>query len=319
MLALDGSVSPYLPTKQILAAIEQSVDRELDSVTLVRMLRERLALLHGIDPQRIALFPHDRHRFATVAAFTGHLSWTTYSPGVSSLGIDGVAADVVEIERNERFRIEADQIGATPPDSVALVMTPNDPTGNALSVTTAAQLGRRCRLLVLDERSAEMQRRSMIPLVEEFETIVLFRSFSDWAGLGRHAPGYAIASKRIAAAIDRPDELDACGLQAALAAVSNAAELDAIAYRIRLERLRLFRMLRKLNFLMPLPSDAGYVLARVMRGDRETVEAALAERDISVFAPPQPQLLDTLRFTAISPAATRKLQAALVEVSRLVD
>jgi hypothetical protein len=56
-----------------------------------------------------------------------------------------------------------------------------------------------------------------------------------------------------------------------------------------------------------------------MRGDRETVEAALAERDISVFAPPQPQLLDTLRFTAISPAATRKLQAALVEVSRLVD
>ncbi len=130
-------------------------------------------------------------------------------------------------------------------------MTPNDPTGNAIGVTTAAQLGRQCRLLVLDERSAEMQRRSMIPLVEEFDSIVLLRSFADWAGLGATAPGYAISTSRIAGAIDRSDELGTSGLQAALAAVSNASKLDAIAHRVRIERLRLYRMLRKLNFLTP--------------------------------------------------------------------
>jgi histidinol-phosphate/aromatic aminotransferase/cobyric acid decarboxylase-like protein len=94
--------------------------------------------------------------------------------------------------------------------------------------------------------------------------------------------------------------------------------LDAIAHRVRLERLRLYRMLRKLNFLSPFPSDAGYVLAEVTRGDRDEIALALSERGISVYAPPQHMLARTLRFSAISPAATRQLQTALVDISRTV-
>ena len=77
-------------------------------------------------------------------------------------------------------------------------------------------------------------------------------------------------------------------------------------------------MLRKLNFLTPLPSDAGYVLALVIRGERDTIAHALAERGIAVFAPPQERLRQTFRFTAISPAATRELQDALIDTSRTV-
>ena len=318
MLALDGSVSPYLPTKEILAAIETAAEAALAPGMLARLLRDRLALLHGISPERIALFPHDERRFERLAAICPAAPWVVYPPGSASLGTlpDSIATFV--IERSCRFRIETDQIAATPPGSISLVMTPNDPTGNAISVTTAAQLGRRANLLILDERSAEMQRRSMIPLVEEFDSIVLLRSFSDWAGLGAGAPGYAIAAKRIASAIDRSDDLEAPGLHAALAAVSNAAKLDAIAHRVRLERLRLYRMLRKLNLLAPFPSDAGYVLARVTRGDRDAIAQALAEREIAVYASSQPRLRETFRFSAVSPAATRELQAALVDISRSV-
>jgi histidinol-phosphate/aromatic aminotransferase/cobyric acid decarboxylase-like protein len=82
--------------------------------------------------------------------------------------------------------------------------------------------------------------------------------------------------------------------------------------------MRLFRMLRKLNFLAPYPSDAGYVLAAVTRGERDAVAQALAEREIAVFSPQHPRLNDTLRFAAVSPIATRQLQCALVEISRIV-
>ena len=222
MLALDGSVSPYLPTKEILLAIESAATVEHCPVTLARMLRERLALLHGVNPSRIAVFPQDDCRFERLAGLQPAAPWVIYPPVMPAMGIQALSAESIEVERGTRFRIEADQITDTPPGSLALVMTPNDPTGNAIGVTTAAQLGRRSSLLVLDERSAEMQRRSMIPLVEEFDSIVLMRSFSDWAGLGAPAPGYAITTTRIAAAIDRTDELEAPGLQAALAAVSNA-------------------------------------------------------------------------------------------------
>jgi histidinol-phosphate/aromatic aminotransferase/cobyric acid decarboxylase-like protein len=316
VLALDGSVSPYLPTKEILAAIENDAELEHSPATLARMLRERLSLLLSVSPDRIALYPQNERRLERLAALRPGAPWVVYPPVSTALGVETLLADTFQVERSHRFRIETDQIAATPRDSTALVMTPNDPTGNALSVTSAAQLGRRCGLLVLDERSAEMQRRSMIPLVEEFDSIVLLRSFSDWAGLGANAPGYAITTQRIAAAIDRSDELEPCGLRAALAAVSSASQLDAIAYRVRLERMRLYRMLRKLNFVAPLPSDAGFVLAEVTRGERDEIARALADREIAVYAPQQDRLKHTLRFSAISPAATKSLQCALIDISR---
>lgn len=312
MLVLDGSVSPYLPTKEILAAMCGCPERDLPADRLISMLRERLAMLHDVSSERIALFPHDEHRFEPLLERQRDVPWVTYSPGGHSLG----SPASLSIERDRRYRIDTAQIEATPRGSVALVMTPNDPTGNAIGVTTAAQLGRRCSLLILDERSAEMQRRSMIPLVEEFDSIVLARSFADWAGLGTDAPGYAITTKRIAKTLDRSGDLANAGLHAALAAVSNAAQLDAIAHRVRLERMRLYRMLRKLNFLAPFPSDSGYVLAQVTRGDRDTIAAALQEREIAVFAPADDRLRETLRFSAISPVATRALQDALVDISR---
>jgi histidinol-phosphate aminotransferase len=316
MLALDGSRSPYLPTRDILAALEQPLSPELAAFDLARMLRERLALLHGVSVDRIALFPDDSSRFDRLLTIAPLRPVTIFTPTTLDGGPLEHASAVIEIERSARFRIDAEQIEAVPPESIALAMTPNDPTGNAIGTTTTAQLAHRAELLILEERSAEIQRRSMIPLVEEFDSIVLVRSFADWAGLAHNAPAYAITTNRIAAAIDRSSELCPRGLNGALAAASNAQMLDAIAYRVRLERMRLYRMVRKLNFLRPFPSDGSYVLAEVTRGDRDTIAAALEVRGISVFCPQAPRLKQTLRFSAISPLATRRLQGALVEISR---
>lgn len=318
MLALDGSRSPYLPTRAILAALESLVAPELGAVDLARMLRDRLALLHGVNPDRIALFPDDATRFDRLLTLHEKRPVVIYGPTALDCSSFARAEEIVAIERGQRLRIEAEQIEQTPKGSIALVTTPNDPTGNAIGLTTAAQLARRAALLILDERSAEMQRRSMIPLVEEFDSIVLVRSFADWAGLAQNAPAYAIGTNRVAASIDRSAELSTSGLNGALAAVSSAQMLDAIAHRVRLERLRLYRMLRKLNFLQPYPSDAGYVLAEVTRGDRDQIAAALAHREIAVFSPRQPRLDRTLRFSAISPAATKQLQTALIDISQTV-
>jgi histidinol-phosphate aminotransferase len=317
MLVLDGSRSPYLPTGEILAAMAQSVSPDCSPVDLARNLRERLALLHGVTVDRIALFPDDSTRFDRLIGLFPDRPVSLFSPSDYDRAALADAA-VVEIERSARFRIESEQIEAMPPAAIALVMTPNDPTGNATGVTTAAQLARRAALLILDERSAEMQRRSMIPLAEEFDSIVLVRSFADWAGLAHTAPAYAITTNRIAAAIDRSPELCARGLNGALAAVSNAQMLDAIAHRVRLERMRLYRMLRKLNFLRPFPSDGPYVLAEVTRGDRDAIADALVDCGIVVFCPQAARLERTLRFSALSPVATRQLQAALVEISRIL-
>ena len=122
MLALDGSVSPYLPTKEILAAIETAVEAALTPAILARMLRDRLALLHGISPERIALFPHDERRFERLAAICPNAPWVAYPPGSASLGTFPGSMETFEIERSYRFRIETEQIAATPPGSISMVM-----------------------------------------------------------------------------------------------------------------------------------------------------------------------------------------------------
>lgn len=314
MLALDGSVSPYLPAPEVLEVIRETPAR--DPTELAMRLRARLAFLHGVPPDRIALFPNDRTRLDRPLALRPGSPLVIYAPTQFEPPSHSTGTEIVQVDRTSRFGIEAPQVEATAPGAVSFVTTPNDPTGNAIGLTTVAQLAKRSSLLLLDERSAEMQHRSMIPLVSEFDSIVLLRSFDDWAGLRNTAPGYAITTAAIAAVVDRSEDLTASGIHAALAAVSHASLLDAIANRVRLERLRLYRMLRKLNFLCPLPSTAGYVLAEVTRGERDTIAAALRARNITVFAPPQHRLRSHLRFAAISPATTRLLQLALLEIAR---
>lgn len=318
LLILDGSHSPYLPPREILEAFAAGPLLEWSPTELATMLRQRLALVHGVTASRIALFPGDDRRLDWVLRIRPDRPLVWYPPSDFDCTEIDHTGSVIEIERTTHFRIEAKQIEATPTGATALITTPNDPTGNALGLTTAASLARRTGLLILDERSAEMQRRSMIPLVEEFDSIVLLRSFADWAGLGETAPAYAITTPAIGSLIDRSDEINEAGLRGALVAVRNAAKLDAIAHRVRLERMRLFRMLRKLNFLAPYPSDAGYVLASVTRGDRDQIARQLLASGISVHIPQDPRLAHTLRFAAISPIATQRLQHALVEISRTI-
>jgi len=318
VLVLDGSLSPYLPPRELLNAPADELLADRGVPELARMLRERLAHLHAIAPSRIALFPDHPAGLRRLAESRAGSPIVEYGPTLSEWSNLPPLSEAIVIERSDRFRIERAQIEATPPGSMALVMTPNDPTGNAIGLTTAAQLAHRAGRLILDERSAEMQRRSMIPLVEEFDSIVLLRSFRAWAGLDHEALSYAISTDQIVSSVDASEELSVPGLLAALAAVRHANKLDAIAHRVRLERLRLYRMLRKLNFLVPFPSDAGYVLAAVTRGDRDTIAEALRERGIAAFAPQHPRLAHTLRFAAVSPAATTRLQHALVDINRTV-
>lgn len=56
MLALDGSVSPYLPTREILDALVGTPQPVRSVSDLAWSLRTRLALLQGVSVDRIALF-----------------------------------------------------------------------------------------------------------------------------------------------------------------------------------------------------------------------------------------------------------------------
>ena len=228
--------------------------------------------------------------------------------------------DVIDLQRDARFGLALDleTLAELPGGAAALVGSPNDPTGTLLGTQDAVRLTRACDLVVVDERHVEYSGRTLVPLVREFDNLVVLRSFETWAGLSGLPFAYAVAPPRLIRGLERYRRPDGVATGAVLAA---GATLDDLAYvratveRVRQERARLYRTLRKLNMVRPYPSWANFLLARVERGDAEEYARELAGRGVLVHRPPHPELGPYLRLSATRPDHTDALKRALIEIA----
>jgi histidinol-phosphate aminotransferase len=107
-------------------------------------------------------------------------------------------------------------------------------------------------------------------------------------------------------------------LAAAHASLDDLRGLQQSVIRIKDEKARLYRMLRKMNMVRPMPSWANFIMVRVERGDSSLYPDELLRRDISVHIPDAPELAGYLRVSAASHDATAALRTALIEIGQLV-
>ena len=226
------------------------------------------------------------------------------------------------LPRSSRFTLDLDREGlpAFPPNALSIIQNPNDPTGTPVTVQEAVRLIRRSQLLVVDERHIGYGARSLMPLVREFDRIAILRTFETWAGLNALPVAYAVASP---ATIERIRTMQlvpvaAALLMAAHATLDDLRTVESTVIRVRDEKARLFRMLRKLNMLQPLPSWSNFILTQVERGDSSTIRSELLVRGIIVDVPLQDGLESTLRITATNHEATAALRASLIEIAPLL-
>jgi len=199
---------------------------------------------------------------------------------------------------------------------VAIVDSPSDPLGTLFSTADAVRISRACGLLIVDERYAEFAGHSLVPLALEFDNIVVIRSFEAWAGLQDVHCSWAIASSRT---IDRfalaSSEISSSTISAGLAALQNLDAVKATLGLLRDERSRLYRLLRKLSFLEPLPSWGPFLAARVTIGTREAIVDELRTRGVHVYAPTHPALKLYIRFGIGSRSEMDRLRSALADLA----
>lgn len=322
-LRLDLLVNPYGPSLRVQEAIAAAADLHLPTGGREAAVRRALAATLGVPPEwltltcgideALAAILNLRRDGGPVVVFPPHD--ISHEHPITTL-----LRKPHTIPRSTRFAVEIDPNARwdLPPTATALVGSPNDPTGTLLSPQDAVRLSRRCALVVVDERHGEYRGRTLLPLVREFDNIVIVQTFETWAGLVGFPFAYAIAPPALAGAIARfrlRRELPAASLIAAEATLADIDYVRAAARRVREEKSRLHRTLRKLNMVRPLPSWANFLLARVERGDAVLFERELAERGILVHLPPQPELRDHLRISAVNPESTLELKRALIEIA----
>ena len=203
-----------------------------------------------------------------------------------------------------------------PRDGIAVLDSPSDPLGSILSPADAVRLSRACRYVVIDERFAEYSEFTTLPLTNELDNVVVLRSFEAWAGLQHSSCAWAVASPRLAADLHlEVNVLEPEAIAAAIATLDNRASVGATLKLIREERSRLYRLLRKLAFLEPLPSWAPFLAARAQIVPREAVVDGLLIRGVRIHAPREPGLEQFVRIGIGTRTAMERLRHALLDLA----
>lgn len=151
------------------------------------------------------------------------------------------------------------------PDIVFLC-SPNNPTGNVIDEEV---IGAICKaapgLVVLDEAYAEFSGISYARMIEEFDHLVVTRSFSKAWRLAGARIGYLVAQPWAIEEILKvrlPYHLSQLTQAAALTALAHAPEMLGTVETIRHERDRLWRELSTTRGITAFPSQGNFIFFR---------------------------------------------------------
>lgn len=229
------------------------------------------------------------------------------------------AAHVVNVPRRADFSPDIDGLVSAAYATGAKLLflaSPNNPDGSQLSHCDIKRLLELPLILVLDEAYIEFagQVESAFSLPLEFENLVVLRTFSKWAGLAGLRIGFGSFPTWMMPylwKIKQPYNVSVFGQEAALAALAQRDELGAIGEKIIAERDRLTEALSGLGWLSPYPSQANFVLCRVIGRDASWLKQDLDRQGIFIRYFDASGLTDHLRISVGKPSDTDRLLAAL--------
>lgn len=182
----------------------------------------------------------------------------------------------VFVDLRRDFQLDVDALNAAK-GKVLLLCNPNNPTSNTFrhQDIEAAIDGVPDRIVVVDEAYGEFAGRSFIPELEEYENVIVTRTFSKAYALAGMRIGYAVSNPELAGVMQRvkiPYSLNRVSEAVALKALRDQ---DFVRHSVKVVnegRRQLNDGLRRLGFEVFL-SEANFILFR-----GETDHKVLVER-----------------------------------------
>ena len=236
--------------------------------------------------------------------------------------LQGAIVRSVPLAGDFEFPLETVLAACNERTRVVFVCSPNNPTGNTVSLAAIEALCEARRdqsLVVVDEAYIEFaDAPSALALVARHDNLLVLRTLSKARALAGARCGMAVAQPQVLAMIRRvlpPYLLPAPCVDVILAALSPdaLAESERRIKIVKQERQRMRPLLEALAVVRQVwPSAGNYFLVEV--DDALAVDATLREAGIVVRrfdAVEQPALANCLRITISTPADNERLLAAL--------
>jgi histidinol-phosphate aminotransferase len=194
----------------------------------------------------------------------------------------------LEVPLNESFQLQVDEAKKiwTSRTKLIFICSPNNPTGNTVSREDIVSLLESFPgYVVVDEAYIDFCEDKMnLPLINEYDNLIVLRTFSKAWGLAGIRLGMAIAAPgviKVLNSIKPPYNISTLTERAALRGMRFSVQKKKFVQIIIEERERLAETLSKLSAVQKVyPSDANFILVRFHDGGR--VYNALKEQGIIV-------------------------------------
>lgn len=201
---------------------------------------------------------------------------------------------------------------------VCFLCSPNNPTGNQFPLEQVKRLAENFNgLLVVDEAYVEYSPYSLIKQIDNFNNLIILRTFSKAYGLAGLRIGYAVTNQKIASvlkSIQLPYNVNIVSLEMALRMLKRFNQVKDSIDKIKFERNRLIESMKKISGIFPYPSDSNFILFRTLRSSRQ-VRDELAERAIIIRYYNSAKLQNYLRVTVGTKEMNDKFLEVLKEIA----
>jgi len=204
------------------------------------------------------------------------------------------AGSVIEVPRRSDFSLDMAGISNAVTDrrpKVIFLATPNNPDGSLLPRSIVEDLFTLPILVVLDEAYIEFcdgdclgKNTSLLAEAPHRDNLIVLRTFSKWAGLAGLRVGYGTFPEWMLPAIwnaKQPYNVNVAASVAAIASLEDLTALIPVVASLKNERKRLFDGLCSIPYLRPYPSQANFILCKVLPEAEGGCDAAWLKRTLA--------------------------------------
>lgn len=323
-IKLNANENPYPPSPKAIAAIREYDAENLkkypsaNAVPLVNAIAKREGLLpenvfagNGTDDvlslcfraffnsDKPIIFPDITYSFNTVWCDILNIPYET-------------------IPVDEDFNI--DPADYARPNGGVVVANPNAPTsiGRGLDFIREIFDNNRDSVVIVDEAYVDFGGTTAVPLLKEYDNIVITRTFSKSRSMAGMRLGWAMGGKEVISAIYAAKDsmnsypVDSIAQAAGVAAIEDEEYFRATLKRVIATRGRLTAELRGMGFTLP-DSQTNFVFASHPRYSAKEIFEFLKTRDIYVRWFNKPRIDNYLRITVGTDEETDALIKSLNE------
>lgn len=223
-------------------------------------------------------------------------------------------AEQVEIPYGEDYELPIEALIAAQ-GAVTFIASPNSPSGHVVSNDDLRQLAANVAgLLVVDEAYVDFADSSALPLVQEFNNVIVIRTLSKGYSLAGLRLGFGIANPNLLSGLFKVKDsynIDAIACLVGAAAMRDQAYKNECAEKVKQSRTKLTVDLKQLGFQVR-ESQTNFLLATPPKANAEAIYLGLKERGILVRYFKQPGLDNKLRITVGTDEQNQILIEALI-------